>query len=400
MKVSKTKIAVLALAMGLISPSLFAQSMLQNYLDVAASIIPNQFSLSLYEEAKYNDNIHNSSSDEEGSLIFKTGASAQIYRTKGNLTYGLDGDVSYDWYTKDSDDLSTLNWNLSPFINGSFNNKYLQGLMISLKSRSVYEPYSKTDTRYVKHYENGIGLAYDYSRQERWGVITTADYTNKYYPQGDRNYSSTTNNKYNLSIAPYYKFSEKVRTGIQAAYEKVDYRNDKKYDDSTSVKITGFVDYRANMFWNMTAYAGMERYSFDGISRDSNKDRDWEPVFEYVLRYVPSKDWMFSYNLRYEPEYGTETARGLRQAWNNSLRVSWNATSKINFTQSIGVDVSDERNCDEDTTEFKYSLRANYYATENLTVYAGYEYDDVHFKYLDDSDYHSNEFILGLRWSM
>ena len=82
MKVSKTKIAVLALAMGLISPSLFAQSMLQNYLDVAASIIPNQFSLSLYEEAKYNDNIHNSSSDEEGSLIFKTGASAQIYRTK------------------------------------------------------------------------------------------------------------------------------------------------------------------------------------------------------------------------------------------------------------------------------------------------------------------------------
>ena len=401
MKVTKTKIAGLAIAMGLVSPSVFAQNMLQNYLDTAYSIMPNQWSLSLYEEAKYNDNIHNSiRGNEQDSLIFKTGAHGQLYRTKGNLTYGLQGDVSYDWYTKDSDDLSNFNWSLAPYIEGSFGKDFLQGLMISLKSRSVYEPYSRTDTRYVRHYENGIGLAYDYSRHERWGVVTTAEYTNYYYPQSKYNYSSTTNNKYNFAISPYYKVSEKIRTGAQFAYEIVDYRNDKKYDDSTNIKIMGFVDYRPSAFLNMTGYAGLERDAFDGESRGSVNDRDFEPVFAYVLRYIPNLDWTLSYNLRYEPEYGSETGRGQRQAWNNSLSLSWNATSKINFTQTFGLDINDEKNCREDTKEFKYSLRASYYATDSLTVYAGYEYDIVHFKYLDNACYHSNEFILGLRWTI
>ena len=160
------------------------------------------------------------------------------------------------------------------------------------------------------------------------------------------------------------------------------------------------MDYRPSMFLSMTASAGMERDSYDGRSRGSVNDRDFEPVFAYVLRYILSQDLTLSYNLRYEPDYGSETGRGQRQAWNNSLSVSWNATSKINFTQTFGFDMNDEKNCREDTNEFKYSLRANYYATESLTVYAGYEYDIVHFKYLDDSDYHSNEFLLGIRWTL
>ena len=400
MKVTKTKIVGLAIAMGLVSPCAFSQNMLQNYLDVTTSIIPNAFSLSLYEEVKYNDNIHNSTrGDEEDSMIFKTGAHAQAYRTKGNVTYGVQGDVHYNWYTRDSDDLSNFNWNISPYIQGSFGKDWLQGLMISLKSRSVYEPYSKTDTRYVRHYENGIGLAYDYSRHERWGVLSAAEYTNQYYPQGKHNYSSTTNNKYNFSIAPYYKFTPKIRSGLQLAYEIVDYRDDKKYDDSTNIKIQGFVDYRPNMFLSMTAYAGLERDAYDGKSRGSVNDRDFEPVLAYVLRYIVTQNLTLSYNLRYEPDYGSDTGRGQRQSWNNTVSASWNATSKINITQTVGFDMNDEKNCAEDTNEFKYSFRANYYFTESMTVYAGYEYDIVHFRYYDDSDYHSNEFLLGVRWT-
>ena len=309
MNLSKSKFFGVLIALGLLPVSAFSQSMLQQYLDTASAIVPNQLKLSLYEEVKYNDNIHNSSSDEEDSMIFKTGARADIFRTKGNLTYGLQGDVSYDWYTRDSDDMSAYDWNLSPYLQGNLGEKLLQGLMISLKSRSVYEPYSKRETRYVRHFENGVGLAYDYSRHERWGVISTFQYTNYYYPQSSHDYSSSTNNKYKFAIAPYYKVTEKVRTGLHLGYEIVDYRNDKKYDDSDNISITGFVDYRANMFLNMTAEAGMKRYNYDGRSKGSVDDRDFEPVFLYTLRYIPSKDWTLSYMLRYEPEYGSDDRR-------------------------------------------------------------------------------------------
>lgn len=396
-----TKTLCFAVAAMFVAGGAYSQSMMQKYFDSAASIVPNTMNLSVYEEVKYNDNIHDSRhGTEDDSLIFKTGAAATIYRTKGNVTYGLDADASYNYYTRDSDDLSEFDWNLSPYLQGNFGESFLQGLMITLKSRSVYEPFSKTDTRYVRHYENGIGLAYDYSRHERWGVLTSFEYCNYYYPQSKRNINSTTHNDFDFSLAPYYKVSDKMKTGLHLTHERTYYRDAKKYDDFHKEEITGFVDYRMNMFCSVTAEVGASRVCYEGVSRDSKNDREWEPTSSLTFRYVPTLDWAFAYIVRYKPENGSERGRGQRQSWDNSLRASWQATAKINITNEVTFSMDDEKNCNDDTNELSYNLRVNYAMSDNITVYAGYAYDDVHFKYDGDSDYHTNEVLVGLRWSL
>lgn len=391
--------AALGMALLVAGEAVAASSTLGDYFEAASGLIPNKISLSCFEEVNYNDNIHDAiKGQERDSMIFKTGVTVDLYRVKGGINYGLIGDFSYDYYTKDSGDFNQFEWNISPHILGSFELLGLDKLMLSFETRSKIETVSTADTRYARHHTNGIHAVYDYGGPRRLGFMLTGDYVYEYYPQDD--FKSYSNQEYGFSFVPYYKVTEKIRTGIRLGYSETVYDYDYTNDDSDTITLNAFVDYRMTSFFSVYVEAGCEKQSYDGASKDSNNDRDYVPDYAITLRYLPISNLAIDIKSSVSPD-DSLAGKGNGQSidFDNSLTVRWFATSKISLQQTVGLDVQDEKNNNNDTHEFYYDARADYKCTEKLSFYAGYRYNNVQFDYEDDSDYYVNECYLGVRWS-
>ena len=84
------KVVAGVLISGICMSQLQAQSFLSEYFETAAAAIPNKLSLSLFEEVRYNDNIHNRATNQVGSFINECGLSLEWYKNYENGKYFYD----------------------------------------------------------------------------------------------------------------------------------------------------------------------------------------------------------------------------------------------------------------------------------------------------------------------
>ena len=389
------KVVAGVLLSGICMSQLQAQSFLSEYFETAAAAIPNKLSLSLFEEVRYNDNIHNRATNQVGSFINECGLSLEWYKNYENGKYGVVGDISYEYYAKSSDD-TEFKWNISPFIMGGIDLLGNDRLMLTLSSRSVNERYDSSDTNRTTHIDNRIGLTYDLLKFARWGVALSAHYFNKYYTDSD--YKDKSYQSYKFGAAPYYNLTDKIKLGIHSSYSEKKYRNNKTHDDSKTYEIMPFIDYRQSSKFTVHLGVGASRTEYTGRSEGTNGDGDWEPVANMTFRYFPVRNFYFTYISSLEWE-DTGSGRGGRVSYYNSLRATWQITHRISFSPGVSMDMRDERNAMYDCTEYSLFANLDYKISSRFSAYLGYEYEKNKYKYLSNRDYDVNECWLGVKFT-
>ena len=387
------KVVAGVLFTGICMSQLQAQSFLSDYFDTAAAAIPNKLSISAFEEVRYNDNIHNSASRKVGSFINECGLTLDWYKNYENGKYGVIGDISYEYYAKDSDE-NEFKWNISPFILGGIDLLGNDRLMLTLSSRSVNEKYDSSDTKRTSHIDNRIGLTYDMLKFARWGVALSARYFNKYYTDSD--YKDKSYQEYAFGVAPYYNLTDRIKLGIHSSYKERFYRNNNSNDDSKTYEIAPFIDYRQSSKFSVHLGAGLSRTEYKGRSQGTNGDGDWEPVANMTFRYTPVKNFILTYLSSLEWE-DTGSGRGGRMSYYNSVRATWQITHRISFSPGVSMDIRDERNAMYDCTEYSVFANLNYRFSERISAYLGYEYEKNKYKYISTRDYDVNECWLGVK---
>lgn len=380
-----------------------ARSVLADYFEATASVIPNKFSLSLSQEFTYSDNVNTAPNrDKRDAFSTNTALSCSLLRELQNgIVYGLESEVSYEWYDdKETNDNNTsLQWNINPKLRGDFNLFGSDALELSLRTESHYEAFDSTDGTKTRTQTFGGSLLYDYTGGQRLGFAVIADYEYTHYLDSD--YEDDSNHEYELSFAPYYKLTPSTKLGLRLAYGETIYRDNTFQDDSETVTINAFADYRLNDTISAHAEAGVERVSYSGRASDSDESDTWSPDASLSITYRPVSNVSFTYATSYGLEDTRSTAsRGARKVLDNSLRMTWNMTSRIALTQGISYEMTDEKNGNfQDSGELVYDIRADYAVCKRVSVYLGYEHRRHTYDYQHREDYHINEWTTGLRCS-
>lgn len=380
-----------------------ARSVLADYFEATASVIPNKFSLSLSQEFTYSDNVNTAPNrDKRDAFSTNTVLSCSLLRELQNgIVYGLESEVSYEWYDdKETNDNNTsLQWNINPKLRGDFNLFGSDALELSLRTESHYEAFDSTDGTKTRTQTFGGSLLYDYTGGQRLGFAFIADYEYTHYLDSD--YEDDSNHEYELSFAPYYKLTPSTKLGLRLAYGETIYRDNTFQDDSETVTLNAFADYRLNETISAHAEAGFERVSYSGRASDSDESDTWSPDASLSITYRPVSNVSFTYATSYGLEDTRSTAsRGARKVLDNSLRMTWNMTSRIALTQGISYEMTDEKNGNfQDSGELVYDIRADYAICTRVSVYLGYEYRRRTYDYQHREDYHVNEWTTGLRCS-
>lgn len=406
MKKSKV-VASLALALSMVAGSVVEAGTLGDYFEATASVVPNKLSLSITEEMTYTDNVNSTPDrDKRDSLSLDSSLSLQIYRElKNGIKYGVDADVSYEWYDdREMRDDSEIEWSISPMLLGEFNLLDTDSLMLRFHASSEFEEFDNTDTKKTRKDVVGGDITYDYKGGGHLGfaIITTYDYNHYTGEHSDR-----TNSEYEVSFAPYYKFTQMTKLGLRAAYGETLYKNNREQDDSETLTLNAFLDHQLTGKVSLHMELGMERVEYDvfdgedGDETRSSSDEGWEPTVSASVNYQAAKNVSFSYTTEYSMEDTTsDEARGGRNSWSNSLSMSWELTSKVNLNQTLSYDFQDEKNgSNDDNGEWTYSCEAGYKVSDKMRIYLGYEYTNVSFKYEGDEDYQVNEWTLGMSYA-
>ena len=162
---------------GLTLTTASARSVLADYFEATASVLPNKFSLSLSQEFTYSDNVNTAPSrDKRDAFSTNTVLSCSLLRELQNgIVYGLESEVSYEWYDdKETNDDNTLQWNVNPKLRGDFNLFGSDALALSLRSESHYEAFDSTDGTKTRYQTFGGSLLYDYTGGRRLGFALIA----------------------------------------------------------------------------------------------------------------------------------------------------------------------------------------------------------------------------------
>ena len=387
---------------GLTLTTASARSVLADYFEATASVLPNKFSLSLSQEFTYSDNVNTAPSrDKRDAFSTNTVLSCSLLRELQNgIVYGLESEVSYEWYDdKETNDDNTLQWNVNPKLRGDFNLFGSDALELSLRSESHYEAFDSTDGTKTRYQTFGGSLLYDYTGGQRLGFALIADYEYTHYLDSD--YKDDSNHEYELSFAPYYKLTPNTKLGLRLAYGETIYRDNTSQDDSETVTLNAFADYHLNESISAHVEAGFERVSYSGRASDSDESDKWSPDASLSITYRPVSNVSFTYATSYGLEdTRSRGARGARKVFDNSLRMAWNATSRIVLSQGISYEITDEKDGNfQDSGELVYDLRADYAVCRRASVYVGYEYTRRTYDYQHRADYHINEWTIGLRCS-
>jgi len=373
---------------------------LSDFFTAAASYTPNKLKASVFAEVGYDDNIHNAVHKyERDSLYLKAGVSADIYRTKGDISYGLLGQVSFDYYDHDAHDMNQFEWSLAPHLLGKFEVLGNDTLMISLRSRNKKEKIDAADTRYARKMVNGISLAYDINPHDKFGLAIDSSYDNTYYSQ--KEFKDHNKQDFDVAATPYYKISEKVKAGVSVGYSTTVYDKHDTYSDSKMLTIMGMVDYRMTDMFGINVKAGAQKKYMAGRARDCRYDRDFKPAATIALRYLPNKSMVTELRSHYGLDDGC-SSRGIRTVWENSLGMIWSITEKITLAPRTGYYIHDEKERVADgldTAEFFISTTAEYKFNEHFLTYLTYKYNNTQYKYDDDRDYDVNEVKFGVKYT-
>ncbi|HOG49758.1 MAG TPA: hypothetical protein PKY10_04155, partial [Lentisphaeria bacterium] len=207
-----------------------ASTALSNFMEATVGIFPNELTGSIREEVIYDDNIYRApKGDERGGWILSTGLTAKWFRTTNRLTYGLEGEIIYDYYLKEGDELSQFVYSLSPVLVGNIG-LGTGDLYVNAYSKGEYERLNNVDQRYARSYTNGVQAVWNLLGHERWGLAITGDWAYKYYP--DKEFENNTKQTYGASIVPFCQVTGKTRLGLRLGYDKTKYKNNERHDDS------------------------------------------------------------------------------------------------------------------------------------------------------------------------
>lgn len=369
------------------------------YLDSALSILPNQLSLSVFEEIGHTNNAYKASGNRSGAFYFKTGIQPEILRTKGNLTYGLKGRFSYDYYTRFSGDLNQFNWSLTPTISYKDDGEGLiRDLTLGVNSTARVDSLNNVDRRYARSYTTTVKGGVDLAFTEKLGILLNGKYVNDYYTQKD--FEDFSKQTYAADATPYFQLTEKTRAGVRFGYEKVDYSHKGAYDDYQRYVVNGLFDYHSDVF-AATAEAGLEQIDFDGLTGHfAEGDQHWKWNYGLNLKYMPVSNFEASFALK-SGRNSSSVGYGRSDAVQNkiALGAKWIATSHIVFLGRVGVQDNNEKRSLADNREFFTELQANYVFSNGISLYAGYKYRNIQFRYDDDLDYSVTEYFLGCRYT-
>ncbi len=418
MQLKKSKLAKMAVMGVLSATAAFAASdtlydYFGSYVEATAGLIPNKLSLSVYEEVTFEDNQNNEPRrDRDPQIGYKTGIDGSLLRTKGWVTYGIDGDISYEFMQR-KPYYNTVDWSIAPMVlvNVDTEDSIAQSLKLSLSSKSKYEKLSKVNKKEARHIDSRLGFAYDLlHRSSRAGAVITFDYRYDYYTKSDYKYRSF--DSWEIGLAPYYKFTGKVKAGARFSYREKDYRESKSHpytDDSSKKTIAGYVTYDPTLKLNVYAEAGFSRTDYEGRSKGSYGDGDWKPVLKLRVKYKPNNYWTAGVGSNYDFD-DTEITdrRGGSNQFDNYVFLNWKPSHKFSVSNTLGVEFQDEKSFskngeyylnDFDTTEYYYNLRATYHFTSNFSCYARYKYSNVNYKYIGRDSYFSNDLTLGIKYT-
>lgn len=375
-----------------------ASNALGNFMEASAAIFPNELAVSVSQEVSYDDNVYRATKgDERGRWIFSTGLTAKWFRTSTYLTYGLEGEITYDHYHKKAHELSEFVYSLSPILMGNLG-VGTGDLYLNFYSTCDFDRLSNVDQRYARSYTNGVQAVWNLIDHERWGLAITGDWAYEYYP--DKEFKNNTNHAYGVSIAPFYQLTGKTRLGLRLGYDETKYKNNERHDDSDSVFLNAFVDYRMTEKFSIYAEAGVEKKSYKGETKGTKGDDDFSPNGRLTLRYAPVSNVALSLNLEHSlADSYAEDERGMMKETSSNLTAAWTVNPKFLIMQSLKYTLQDEKESALDTVQYAYELRAEYTLRERLTLYGEYSYDIVHYSYDHDLDYDINNFMLGVSWS-
>ena len=369
------------------------------YLDSALSVLPNQLSLTIFEEIGHTNNAYKSSGNRSGAFYFKTGITPAILREKGNLTYGLKGRFSYDYYTRFSGDLNQFNWSLTPTISYKDDGEGLiRNLTLGLNSTARVDSLNNADRRYSRSYTTTVSAGADLAFTEKMGVLVNGKYVYDYYTQKD--FEDFSKQTYSADLTPYFQVSEKTRGGIRLGYEETKYDHNGAYDNFNRYVVNGLVDFRNDKF-SVTAESGMEHLNYDGeTGHIADADGQWKFNGRFSLKYRPVSNFETGLALSTGRE-NSSVGYGRNASVQNKIAMSakWMATSHIVLLGRLGVSDNNEKESTMDNREFFTELQANYIFTNGISLYVGYKYRNIQFRYDSDYDYSVTEYFMGCRYT-
>ncbi len=375
-----------------------ANTEVSEYLDSALSILPNQLSLNVFEEIGHTNNAYKSSGDRNGSFYFKTGIAPAILRENGNLTYGVKGRFTYDYYTRFGGDLNQFNWNLTPTISYKDDGEgLLRDVTLGLNSVAKVDSLNNADRRYARSYTTTVRAGADLAFTEKVGILVNGKYVYDYYSQDE--FKGFSKKVYSVDATPYFQVTEKTRAGVRFGYEKVKYCHDDVYDDYNRYVVNAVVDFRTDKF-SATAEAGAEHMNFKGwTGYIADSDGKWGFNGSLKLKYKPVSNFEAGFAL----STGRENSSGntLNDSIRNKVALSakWNVTSHILLMGRTGISDNDEYKSTMDNREFFANLEADYIFNNGVSVYLGYKYRNIQFRYDGDEDYSVTEYFLGCRYT-
>jgi hypothetical protein len=383
----------------LVSLTTFAASTdVGEYLDSALSILPNELHLSVFEEIGHTNNAYKTSGDRNGSYYFKTGIAPAILRENGNLTYGLKGRFSYDYYTRFSGDLNQFNWNLTPTISYKDDGEgLLRDVTLGVKSVARVDSLNNKDRKYARSYTTTVNAGADLAFTEKLGVLVNGKYVYDYYSQ--REFNDFSKKVYEANLTPYFQVTEKTRAGIRFGYEKTKYVHGDVYDDFNRYVVNGLVDFHNDQF-GATVEAGLEHMNFEGITGHiADSDGKWKFNGSLKLKYQPVSNFETSLTLSTSHDNSSVNQRTDSIRNKAILGAKWQATSHIVLLARGGIMDNDEKFDEDDSREFYAVLEADYVFNSGLSVYLGYKYRNVQFRYESDLDYSATEYFMGCRYT-
>lgn len=369
------------------------------YLDSALSVLPNQLSLSIFEEIGHTNNAYKSSDSRNGSFYFKTGIAPAISRTKGNLTYGLKGRFTYDYYTRFGGDLNQFNWSLTPTISFKDDGEGLiRDLTLGLNSTVKVDALNNADNRYARSYITTVNAGVDLAFTEKLGVLLNGKYVYDYYTQEE--FEDFSKQTYSANVTPYFQATAKTRLGIRLGYEETKYNHHGAYDDFNRYVVNGLVDFHGEKF-SATAEAGLEHLNYDGVTGYiADADGHWKLNGSLILKFKPVTNFETALALSSGHE-NSSVGYGRNGSVSNKIAMSaqWMATSHILLQGRVGVSDNNEKKSADDNREFFTELQANYMFNSGLSLYVGYKYRNIQFRYDSDMDYSVTEYFVGCRYT-
>ena len=374
---------------------------LEYFLTTLPLLIPNTTSLKLSQEFRYNDNIdERPRSHASGSFITDTRVDAALTRASERMTWGLGAGVGYEHYfhRPDSTHRKDFTYYLTPILSGSFD--FAGGsLMLKLTSKMNNVEMDQSDNETVMRAQNGAAAAWDLELGGHSGLTATADFVDVRYSGKD--YRGNEYDRYGASLAPYYKFSDRQRVGLDGSWSHTEYRTDETHDDYNAVEVKAFDNYVLNARTSLYLSLGMKKNFYEsGSVSDKNSDNKWDLTALASLRYLLTENLSTTIRVgRDTVDSQTGAARGRRVDLFSGIALDWRLTGKLVFRQAFTAYLDDEKTSNDDLTKYLYNARIEYEARKNLGFYVGYNLNCKRYKYMDEKNYVANEFIVGASYT-